>query len=248
MLTIARERLERSQVLGGEQANSKVDQVRTSFGAWPPKDEVTDRIERRIHELVGIPREFGESLYVLKYQQGQRYEAHNDHCMDSLARGRADSACQDFLRRARGPECGEGHGGPSCGDRVATFILQLVSPTAGGRTVFPRADWTESRMAGIEHPNDHVWYCERDEVLGAAPAAGDALLFWDYEPRDQGTGTGSYANGTGDPTGMPQPKALHSGCPVTEGEKWIATRWIRGSGFDYVPPAGWNQHATHQEA
>jgi hypothetical protein len=28
---------------------------------------------------------------------------------------------------------------------------------------------------------------------------------------------------------------MHSGCPVLEGEKYIATRWIRGAGFDYHP-------------
>ncbi len=29
----------------------------------------------------------------------------------------------DFLKRAGGPACGPGKGGPTCGDRVATFIL-----------------------------------------------------------------------------------------------------------------------------
>ena len=35
----------------------------------------------------------------------------------------AEPACLDFLKRAGGPECGPGKGGPTCGDRVATFIL-----------------------------------------------------------------------------------------------------------------------------
>lgn len=46
--------------------------------------------------------------------------------MDNLSRSRkADPACRDFLKRARGPECGPGHGGETCGDRMATFILVL---------------------------------------------------------------------------------------------------------------------------
>jgi hypothetical protein len=48
---------------------------------------------------------------------------HNDHCMDGYGNGVAEPACLEFLRRAGGPECGPGRGGPTCGDRVATFIL-----------------------------------------------------------------------------------------------------------------------------
>ena len=34
-----------------------------------------------------------------------------------------------------------------------------------------------------------------------------------------------------DPHGAPDPRMLHAGNPVTAGEKWIATRWIRGSDY-----------------
>lgn len=34
-------------------------------------------------------------------------------------------SCINFLKRSRGPTCGDGHGGASCGDRIATFILYL---------------------------------------------------------------------------------------------------------------------------
>lgn len=34
-------------------------------------------------------------------------------------------SCSSFLKRAGGPVCGEGHGGASCGDRIATFIMYL---------------------------------------------------------------------------------------------------------------------------
>ena len=37
-------------------------------------------IQSRIHSLIGIPEAFGESLYVLSYRRGQKYEAHTDHC------------------------------------------------------------------------------------------------------------------------------------------------------------------------
>ncbi len=34
-----------------------------------------------------------------------------------------------------------------------------------------------------------------------------------------------------DSGGMPDPRMLHAGLPITSGEKWLATRWIRGSDF-----------------
>lgn len=47
----------------------------------------------------------------------------------------------------------------------------------------------------------------------------------------QGSNRGSYADGSADPGATPVYGALHSGCPVIEGEKWIVTRWIRSSRF-----------------
>ena len=156
--------------------------------------------------------------------------------MDDLdARGRtADKACQSFLSRAGGPKCGPGYGGPSCGDRIATFIMFLKSPIGGGHTVFPNAQITKDRlqkahkMDVIEQSDD--WYCEHDEVLSVSASPGDGLLFWDYKPSN-GTGMGSYEDGTADPSASPVFEALHSGCPVQSGEKWIATRWIRSAKF-----------------
>lgn len=45
----------------------------------PPWEQVR-AVQRRIHELVGIPEQFGESIYVLRYALGQRYDQHNDNC------------------------------------------------------------------------------------------------------------------------------------------------------------------------
>lgn len=47
------------------------------------------------------------------------------------------------------------------------------------------------------------------------PRSGDALLFWSIHP-----------NGTFDK------HALHGGCPVIKGEKWVATKWIRDKCFN----------------
>ena len=50
--------------------------------------------------------------------------------------------------------------------------------------------------------------------LHVKPRAGDALLFWNVHP-----------NATFDKY------SLHGGCPVTLGEKWVATKWIRDKSF-----------------
>ena len=34
-----------------------------------------------------------------------------------------------------------------------------------------------------------------------------------------------------DADGMPDPRMIHAGLPIASGEKWLATRWIRGSDF-----------------
>jgi hypothetical protein len=69
-----------------------------------------------------------------------------------------------------------------------------------------------------------AWYCGADveqEVLGVAPAAGDGVLFWDFEP-GEGPGTGSFRDGTAQPAANPVGGALHAGCPVLAGEKWVS--------------------------
>lgn len=50
-------------------------------------------VQRRIHQLVGIPEAFGESLYVLQYQAGQKYDAHTDHCASVRCRSSCTGVC-----------------------------------------------------------------------------------------------------------------------------------------------------------
>lgn len=58
-------------------------EARTSFGAWlngQYRDEVVQKIERRIHDAVGLPLAFGEGIYVLRYEKEQKYDPHTDNC------------------------------------------------------------------------------------------------------------------------------------------------------------------------
>lgn len=49
------------------------------------------------------------------------------------------------------------------------------------------------------------------------PRRGDALLFFSLLPN-----------------AIPDPMSLHAGCPVIEGEKWSATKWIHVDSFDKI--------------
>lgn len=51
--------------------------------------------------------------------------------------------------------------------------------------------------------------------LDVRPKTGDAILFRNTLP-----------------DGSPDPRAIHAGAPVSQGVKWLATRWIRARPFD----------------
>ncbi len=74
IIAVAKDNLARSHVLSST-ADDVVDNARTSYGAWPPRDDILDAVNERIHRIVGIPKSFGEDLYVLNYKLGQKYEA-----------------------------------------------------------------------------------------------------------------------------------------------------------------------------
>jgi len=78
----------------------------------------------------------------------------------------------------------------SYGNRYATILTYLQTPEEGGSTDFPQV--------GITVP----------------VKAGDAVLFWDMDPSNEG-----------------DPMSQHASLPVTKGEKWAMTKWIRESAF-----------------
>jgi len=184
IIKLGEESVTRSEVVSAE-GNGRVDEYRTSHGLfftddWMRKSPLLRDVERRIAEWSHLPVENGEAYYLLRYEVGQYYKPHTDYFSDD-----------DIGRRYIGEN----------GNRYATVITYLQTPTEGGATEFPRAS------------------------IVIPAKAGDAVLFFDMNPINQG-----------------DPFSEHAGLPVTKGIKWALTKWIREKSF-----YRWDSHQNDEE-
>ena len=166
LIALSEPKLSRSTTVNSATGAFEVHEARTSEGTYfmLGENELCQRIERRIAELVRWPIENGEGLQILRYSNGATYTPHYDY-FDPAAPGSAT-----ILKTG--------------GNRVGTIVMYLQAPEKGGATTFP------------------------DVGFEVAPVKGSAVFF-------------SYANP------HPSSKSLHSGAPVTQGEKYVATKWLR---------------------
>ncbi|HLL10944.1 MAG TPA: 2OG-Fe(II) oxygenase [Rubrivivax sp.] len=170
LMALAAPRLARSETVDNATGGSEVNAARTSDGMFFERGEapLIARIEARIGELLRWPVDHGEGLQILRYRPGAEYRPHHDY-FDP-----AHSGTARILQRG--------------GQRVATVVMYLNTPRAGGGTTFP------------------------DVGLEVAPLRGNAVFF-------------SYDRA------HPSTKTLHGGAPVEDGEKWVATKWLREGVF-----------------
>lgn len=170
LMALATPRLARSETVDNSTGGSEVNAARTSEGMFFERGEapLIERIEKRIAELLRWPLDRGEGLQILRYRPGAEYRPHHDY-FDPAHPGTAR-----ILQRG--------------GQRVATIVMYLNTPEAGGATTFP------------------------DVGLEVAPLRGNAVFF-SYDRAHACTRT------------------LHGGAPVTAGEKWVATKWLREGVF-----------------
>ena len=170
MIDLSRQRLARSETVQTDTGSSEVNSARTSEGMFFGRGEfeLCARIEARMAALMRWPIENGEGLQVLRYRPGAEYKPHYDY-FDP-----AQPGTPTILKRG--------------GQRVASIVCYLNTPTRGGATIFP------------------------DVQLDVAPVKGNAVFF-------------SYDRA------HPATRSLHGGAPVIEGEKWVATKWLREGRF-----------------
>ncbi|GAQ88739.1 Oxoglutarate/iron-dependent oxygenase [Klebsormidium nitens] len=181
----ARDKLQKSTVADSTSGESVPSEVRTSSGMFLQKgqDEIVARIEAKIAAWTFIPVENGESIQVLRYEHGQKYDPHFD-----------------FFHDKYNIQLG--------GHRIATVLMYLSHVGKGGETVFPKSE-PDTRL------KDDTWSECAKKGVAVKPKKGDALLFFSLHP-DASTDDNS----------------LHGGCPVEQGEKWSATKWMHVASFD----------------
>lgn len=186
LISLTRKELQRSAVADNDSGKSVLSSVRTSSGMFieKDKDEIVSRIENKIEVWTFLKKENGEPMQVLRYEEGEKYEAHYDYF-------------QDKINQARG------------GHRIVTVLMYLTDVIKGGETVFPQAEKDRHSIK-----DDTLSECGK-QGIAVKPRRGDALLFFSLYP-----------------DATPDPASLHAGCPVVEGEKWSATKWIHVQSFD----------------
>ena len=119
LIDAASPRLARSLTVDVSTGDELLHADRTSQGMFfeRSENEVVHRVEARIAKLLRWPLANGEGLQVLRYRQGGQYLPHYDY----------------FDPREAGTPALLARGG----QRVATLIIYLQAPDAGGATVFP---------------------------------------------------------------------------------------------------------------
>jgi prolyl 4-hydroxylase len=129
LIELARPRLARALTVD-QAGRQRVDTRRTSAGMFFRIGEtpLIERIEARLADLLGIPVNHGEGLQVLHYGPGQEYEPHYDW----------------FDPTQPGFEAVTAHGG----QRIASVVMYLNTPEAGGGTGFPHAGLTVTAVKG----------------------------------------------------------------------------------------------------
>jgi prolyl 4-hydroxylase len=119
LMAQAAPRLLRSETVDNATGGSEVNPARTSDGMFFERGEspLIRTIEQRIATLLGWPVSHGEGLQILRYRPGAEYRPHHDY-FDPVHPGSPKIL-------ARG------------GQRVATLVMYLNTPEAGGATTFP---------------------------------------------------------------------------------------------------------------
>ena len=119
LISLSRDKLQRSSVVNASTGAYDVHPHRTSSGTYFKRgeNELLQRIEKRIAELVDCPIEQGEPIQVLHYEPGGEYKPHFDY-FDPSHPGNKEVLAQG-------------------GQRIATLIMYLNDVTRGGSTVFP---------------------------------------------------------------------------------------------------------------
>jgi prolyl 4-hydroxylase len=157
IISLARARLKRSKAVQTDTGGSEVHPDRTSEGMFFKRGEypVCKTVEARFAELMQWPLEKGEGLQVLRYGPGAEYKPHYDYFDPALP------GTPSILKRG--------------GQRVATLVCYLNTPTRGGATVFPDIQLEVAPVQGnaVFFSYDRAHSCSRSLHGGAPVVEGE---------------------------------------------------------------------------
>ncbi|KAG1660221.1 hypothetical protein FOA52_005090 [Chlamydomonas sp. UWO 241] len=161
LVDIGTKRVERSLVVDAKTGSSRLDDIRTSFGAafGRGEDSVIAGVEEKIAEWTHLPADLGEPMQILRYVDGQKYGAH-----------------WDWFDDVNHPQ-GVGRDGDN---RYATVLMYLSDDVEGGETALPLAVGIDPpvQQARISSPSECV---SKGSGIAVIPHKGDALLFFDMD-------------------------------------------------------------------
>lgn len=177
---------------------------RTSSTVWLKDEDCPDPlrvIADKVASVTGLPYANMENAQVCRYQPTQEFKIHTDHL----------NSFNDL----------------ECRGRLATCLIYLEEPDAGGETWFPGTNdriRVQDEDRDLSLLGDAVDQNMQDEVK-VPPTQGSAVLFWNTL---QKPGCDDY-----DPEMFlhADERMRHAGLPVLQGEKWICNRWIHPIDF-----------------
>ena len=163
LLGLARASVRRSTVIDSVTGESKIDPIRTSKQTFLSREnEAVMALYERLSAVTLLPWTHNEDLQVLRYDVGEKYDAHEDV-------GEEGSVSGVELSR-------EG------GQRGATVLLYLEEPEEGGETAFPDAKPLPETKADFLAKKDTFSACGWNDGDGFSvkPKKGSAVLFFSF--------------------------------------------------------------------
>lgn len=156
LIELAQDKMQRAKI--GK--SHEVSDIRTSSSMFfeESENDLIQKIETRVAELMSIPVSHAEPLQILHYKAGEQYQPHFDYFTSASI----------------------------ANNRISTMVIFLNDVEEGGETYFPSLRFT------------------------VTPKKGNAVYF-EYFYNDN----------------VINELTLHAGNPVTVGEKWVATQWVR---------------------
>lgn len=206
--------------------------VRNSRHTWlyqgKGAHQVLQDIKERVTRLTRLPStlvDLSEPLQVVRYEEGGHYHAHHDS-----GPVYPETACTHTRLAANTSTPFE----TSC--RYITVLFYLNSVEGGGETAFPVADnRTYDEVSLIQNDVDLLdtrRNCDKSN-LRVKPTKGTAVFWYNYLSDGRGW------------VGEQDEYALHGGCVVTHGTKWVANKWINIDP-DYQRQARYQQLVSQQ--